>query len=114
MSNPAGLTLRELEVELLAEHGATYKEIALVLGVEVSTVQSLMKLIRKKYAAIGVHRGRRYLMTAEQYQQRLMKLTRELRARHAFLNGVATNGKEKSNGDDARGEGQKVCDGVVG
>lgn len=108
MKNPAGLTLRELEVELLAGHGASDKEIARILDIGHETVKTQMTSIKRKYAKIGMKKGRRYLMTPEEYQQRMTKLTKELRARHAFLEGVAKQTKEKCDGKVFEHNGERA------
>lgn len=108
MKNPAGLTLRELEVELLAGHGASDKEIARLLGIEVDTAKDYMKRIKKKYAKIGMKKGRHYLMTPEEYDQRMNKLLRLLRAQHIFMQRIASNGKGESNGEVFTDDGEWV------
>lgn len=108
MNNPAGLTLRELEVELLAGHGATDKEVAKILDIEIDTAKDYMKRIKRKYAKIGMKKGRHYLMTQDEYEQRMVKLVRILRAHHAFMERSTNTGKGGKDGYDARGEGQEV------
>lgn len=101
MSNPAGLTLRELEVELLAGHGASDKEIAKILELEVSTIKSHLKHVKRKYAKIGMKKGRRYLMTPEEYEDRMKQLVRVLRAQHKFMERVAAPSKTERMEDHA-------------
>lgn len=114
MKNPADLTLRELEVELLAAHGASDKEIARLLNIDVSTAKSHMKHIRRKYAKIGLKKGRHYLMTQEEYEQRMTKLLRLLRAQHKFMEQIARPTRGAVHEFDARGQGQEGGNRVTG
>lgn len=86
MHNPAKLSPRELEVELLASYGASNKEMAKVLGVEESTVKSFVAKVREKYRKIGVDRSKPYMMTPQQYDAHLRAMLQKHRAQHNARN----------------------------
>lgn len=96
----------------MAGHGASNKEIAKILDISVGTVKDHMKNIKRKYARIGMVKGRHYLLTEEEYEARLTKLIRLLRAQYNFMAGIAKN--RKLNGSNPRSKSQEGRDGLTG
>lgn len=86
MQNPAKLSPRELEVELLASYGASIKEMAKVIGVEANTIKTYVSNIRAKYLKIGVDRSKPYMMTPQQYDAHLRAMLQKHRAQHNARN----------------------------
>ena len=86
--NPAKLSPRELEVELLARYGASNKEMARILGVEVNTIKSFVADIRAKYRKIGLDKTKPYMMSPQEYdnllQAALQKHRANVKARNNF------------------------------
>lgn len=83
MNNPAKLSPRELEVELLASYGASIKEMARVIGVEANTVKTYISKIRAKYQKIGLDKSKPYMMSPDQYDAHLRAMLQKHRAQHS-------------------------------